>query len=133
MSERPEIEPRDGGVPTKSGGAHDPFEIMKGLWPEYSYRHDMVWKLVFRVTAVATALMIAPFLANVTTQRALRGSLVLLPIVGIFVIAAGGFALQRELKLLSKVRDAYRHEQDQALCKAVPDSGVPPEGPPLQL
>ena len=117
MSERPDVERRDGGVPTNSGGNHDPLEIMKCLWPEYGYRHDMVWKLVFRVTAVATALMIAPFLANATTQRALGASLVLLPIVAIFVIAAGGISLWRELKLLSKVRDAYRHEQDQALCK----------------
>jgi hypothetical protein len=36
-------------------------EAAAHLWDEYSYRHDMIWKLVFRVTAVATAVAIAPF------------------------------------------------------------------------
>jgi peptidoglycan/LPS O-acetylase OafA/YrhL len=90
---------------------------VKYLWPEYNYRHDMVWKLVFRVTAVATALLVAPFLTNATTQHILKSWLIFLPILALAVIIAGSCALWPELKLLSKVRDAYRCEQNCALRK----------------
>ena len=42
------------------------------LWDEYSYRHDMIWKLVFRVTAVATALAI-PLRARCQSTASLEG------------------------------------------------------------
>jgi hypothetical protein len=35
-------------------------EVATYLWQEYQYRHDLVWQLTFRVTAVATLLLIAP-------------------------------------------------------------------------
>ena len=90
-------------------------EVVKYLWPEYSYRHDMAWRLVFRITAVATALIIAPFLINVRTQQILAWWLIFLPVLAVAVILAGCYALRPELNLLNKVRDAYRCEQDRAL------------------
>jgi hypothetical protein len=79
------------------------------------YRHDMVWRLVFRVTAVAAALMIAPFLANPTTQHALTRCLIFLPILAVAVILAGCYALKPELRLFNNVSDTYRCEQNNAL------------------
>jgi hypothetical protein len=85
------------------------------LWQEYQYRHDLVWQLVFRVTAVATLLLIAPLLANQSVRDVVDGWLVALPVIAILVIVIAFFVLQRELQLLKKIKDAYREAQNQAL------------------
>jgi hypothetical protein len=85
------------------------------LWQEYQYRHDLVWQLVFRVTAVATLLLIAPLLANQSVRDIVDGWLVALPVIAILVIVIAFFVLQRELQLLKKIKDAYREAQNQAL------------------
>jgi hypothetical protein len=44
--------------------AKDPMasvELAKYLWEEYRYRHALIWRLLFRTTAVAALLSIAPF------------------------------------------------------------------------
>ena len=30
-----------------------PLDVLPGFWDEYRYRHDMIWSLIFQVTAVA--------------------------------------------------------------------------------
>jgi long-chain acyl-CoA synthetase len=38
------------------------------LWEEYKYRHDLIWRLLFRITTVAVILSIAPFTINTLVQ-----------------------------------------------------------------
>jgi hypothetical protein len=90
-------------------------KIATYLWDEYRYRHDLVWQLVFRVTAVATALLIAPFLASASLRAVLRGWLLFLPGLAILVILIGYYVLACELGLLKKIREAYREGQNRAL------------------
>ena len=93
----------------------DPLEVVSYLWVEYQYRHDMVWKLAFRITAVAAFLLVAPFLADKSVQEAVRYGLAGLPILAIVVIAGGLFTLQSELGQLDFIRNAYRAAQDEVL------------------
>jgi hypothetical protein len=85
------------------------------LWVEYHYRHDMVWKLAFRITAVAAALLIAPFLVDEPVQEAVNYGLAGLPLLAIIVILGGLFMLQSELDRLDLIREAYRAAQDEVL------------------
>lgn len=91
----------------------EPREAAARLWEEYSYRHDMIWKLVFRVTAVATALAVAPFLLDENAQDILKGWLAFLPALGIIVILLGFFALPSEFRMLTRVKSIYQWSQDE--------------------
>jgi hypothetical protein len=93
----------------------DPLEVVQYLWVEYQYRHDMVWKLAFRITAVAAALLIAPFLADESVQGDVRYGLAGLPFLAIVVIAGGLFILQSELRPLDLIREAYQAAQEEVL------------------
>jgi hypothetical protein len=95
-------------------------EAAARLWDEYSYRHDMIWKLVFRVTAVATAVAIAPFLLNDKAQDVLNKSLIFLPVLAVLVIALGILALPSEFKMLKRVKKAYQWSQDETFDGVVP-------------
>ncbi len=49
-------------------------ERAKYLWEEYRYRHDLIWRLLFRMTAVAVLLSIAPFtIDELAAKKAGRG------------------------------------------------------------
>ena len=86
-------------------------DVAKGLWEEYSYRHDMIWKLVFRVTAVATALVIAPFLLDSKAQRAVGGWLAVLPALAVIVVVLGLLALPSEFRHFNRVSKTYQSFQ----------------------
>jgi hypothetical protein len=93
----------------------DALEVVSYLWQEYQYRHDMVWQLAFRITAVAAALLIAPFLADVWVVRAVGNGLAGLPILAIVVILGGWFTLGSELPRLKLIRSAYQGAQVRVL------------------
>ena len=97
---------------------------MSSLWWEYQYRHDMVWQLTFRLTAVAAALMIAPFLAGESVQRAVGYGLVGLPLLGVVLLGGGLFALQSELRRLGLIRKAYRQAQRPLLMQYVSEKDL---------
>jgi hypothetical protein len=86
------------------------------LWQEYEYRHDMVWRLAFRVTAVAAALLIAPFLTDKEVQDRVGNMIIALPIFAVFVILGGIYVMGSELKHLKHIRSAYHRAQNDALC-----------------
>jgi hypothetical protein len=86
----------------------DAFQVVSYLWQEYQYRHDMVWQLAFRITAVAAALLIAPFLADEWVVRAVGRGLAGLPLLAIVVLAGGLFMLLSELPRLGLIRETYR-------------------------
>lgn len=114
------------------GGEDDDLDVAKYLWEEYRYRHDMIWKLVFRVTAVATALIVAPFLVDESIRKVLDGWLVFLPILAIAVILLGFYSLPPELELLHKVKVAYRCEQNRVLHHLDHSWWTPHPKPPIR-
>jgi len=38
-----------------------PVQKAQVLWNEYKYRHDLVWRVLFQVTAAAVILSVAPY------------------------------------------------------------------------
>ena len=104
-------------------------EVASYLWQEYSYRHDMIWKLAFRVTAVAAALLIAPFLADESVQERVENGLVALPILAVVVILAGLFVLRSELERFDQIKRAYRQAQNDALKHLPPSHWTPNTAP----
>jgi predicted PurR-regulated permease PerM len=109
-----------GSARAEADGVRDSYDqqalqVAEYLWEEYRYRHDLVWRLVFRVTAVATALLIAPFLVDKSLVKVLGNWLLCLPILAILVILTGFYVLPPELELLKKIRNAYREVQNRAL------------------
>jgi hypothetical protein len=100
-------------------------QVAEYLWEEYRYRHDLVWKLVFRVTAVATALLLAPFLADKSVRNVVGNWLLFLPGLAIAVILIGFYVLSKELELLNNIRNAYRQVQNEALCHLQPPHWTP--------
>jgi hypothetical protein len=107
-------EPCEGGDDSRS------VQLAAYLWEEYRYRHDLVWQLVFRVTAVATILLITPFIAGESVREALDYWWLFLPALAVAVILIGYFVLQSELDLLERVRKAYRLAQNEALAHLEP-------------
>jgi hypothetical protein len=103
--------------PSRSAPARaEALEFVSYLWPEYQYRHDMVWKLAFRITAVAAALMIAPFLTDESVQRVVGyWGLLALPLLAVLVLGGGLFTLESELRRLGLIRNAYRCAQADVL------------------
>jgi hypothetical protein len=87
-------------------------EMAASLWEEYSYRHDLIWKMVFRITAVATALAIAPFLLNERAQHIVGGWLALLPALSVLIVVLGLLALPSEFAALDRIKRIYQWSQD---------------------
>ena len=73
-------------------------ESAKYLWEEYRYRHDLIWRLLFRLTLVAVLLTITPFTINQSIRDRVGGWLTLLPILAILLAAGSGVLLEAEFK-----------------------------------
>jgi hypothetical protein len=77
------------------------------LWNEYQYRHDLVWNLVFRLTAAVVVLAIIPY----TQQEIMNkiGIWILAPsILGVVLAIVGLIRVDRELRQLNHIRNLYR-------------------------
>jgi hypothetical protein len=103
-------------VSNSVGGSEraDQLAIVERLWSEYQYRHDLVWSLIFRVTTVAVALIVAPFLVDESVHQVVGYWFLVLPGIAVFMILLGLFAVRCELVLLDRVRLAYRYAQNTA-------------------
>jgi hypothetical protein len=95
--------------------------IAEYLWGEYQYRHDMIWKLAFRVTAVVTALLIAPFIADKSVRESVGSGLLLLPLLAIVVVLSSIYMLGTETRRFYKIRQPYWRVQNDALRHLSPD------------
>ena len=63
-------------------------ELAKYLWEEYRYRHDLIWRLLFRVTAVAALLSIVPFTISERARDDVGFAVNLVPAVALVLILA---------------------------------------------
>src|SRR5262245_18401422 len=97
------------------------------LWEEYKYRHDLVWRVALRLTAVVASVSVIPYVNETLADRLGRwilvppGVAVLLAILGIAVIA-------NEYCLLALIRMSYRRLQKdwfEETFKDRKDGGIP--------
>jgi hypothetical protein len=81
------------------------------LWNEYQYRHDLVWNLVFRLTAAVVVLSIIPYTQETVVSK-IHGWILAPPILGVGLAVFGLLRVDRELRQLNHVRNLYRPLQD---------------------
>ena len=103
----------------RARGSDHELELARYLWEEYKYRHDLIWRLLFRVTAVAALLSIAPFtISDTAGQRA--GFLVkFLPGLAIGLVLASWIVLIVELRLFKPIDRHYVRAQDSVVGEPV--------------
>ena len=79
------------------------------LWQEYSYRHDLIWRLLSRSTSVAVLLAIAPFTIGDLTQQRVGSWIKILPLLALVLMLGSSLLLKLEFKLFTPV--VLRYEQ----------------------
>jgi len=92
----------------------DVLEYCKYLWEEYRYRHDLVWQRIFRFTTAVVLISIIPYVQP--KIAGLLGPWIL--IAPLLATILAGFVLvvmQNELKLLERIKKAYRRQQNKLL------------------
>jgi len=92
-------------------------ELATYLWNEYQYRHDLVWRLVFRLTAAVVVLGIIPYTQGKVIDQI--GMLIIVsPIFGAVLAVLWSRRLNGELRHLDRIRSLYRPLQDSLFYKA---------------
>jgi hypothetical protein len=92
-------------------------ELAKYLWTEYQYRHDLVWKLVFRLTAVVVVLGIIPYTQD-KVVNAIHWLILVPPILGVILAVLWSLRLKGELEHLDYIRGLYMPLQDSLFYEA---------------
>jgi hypothetical protein len=96
-------------------------EIAQYLWGEYAYRHDLIWRLLFRVTTVATALSIAPFgIENLVVQQ-VGLWVAFLPVLAVLLVVGSSPLFHTELRRFHRIKDYYRRFQNEVVGEQVHD------------
>ena len=87
----------------------------KLLWDEYQYRHEHCWTTLFRLTAAAVVLGLAPYNADRDVMCSLGAWLLAPPSLALGLIAVGMLRMLSELRLLRQIRDCFRARQESVL------------------
>lgn len=77
------------------------------IWDEYKYRHDLCWRLLFHLTAVAVTLSIVPYAAPDKTIQKLGAWLLMVPSLACFMTLLGLLWMQLELRHFAAVDTEY--------------------------
>jgi hypothetical protein len=85
-------------------------ELLKQLWVEYQYRHDLIWRLLFRVTTAAVILSATPFGINDLAEERAGKWVALLPLAAVLVVLASFMPLRTENNRFQEVKRVYRPE-----------------------
>lgn len=85
------------------------------LWEEYRYRHDLIWSLLFRMTAAVTLLSIAPYTIDDVAREGAGDWVVVLPLLGALLALGGWVLLRFEMKLFGPINSAYQKAKTDAL------------------
>jgi hypothetical protein len=87
-------------------------ESAKLIWDEYKYRHEHCWKLIFQITIAVVIISIIPY-SQVHVGERLKEWIVILPLVGCALTVFGLVRLNREMKILDKLRARHREIQSE--------------------
>ena len=91
-------------------------ELATYLWNEYQYRHDLVWRLVFRLTAAVVVLGIIPYTQGKVIDQ-IGMWIIVSPISGVALAIIWSRRLKSELKHLHYIRGLYKPLQDSLFYK----------------
>ena len=96
----------------------DQLQRLGVLWEEYKYRHDLCWRVIFRLTAAIVVLAIVPYVYTdvvQSLQQEVQSWLVLVPLLAVGLVIFGIFLIANELAALQRVKDEYRQLQKERL------------------
>jgi hypothetical protein len=116
--------PAESTEPTDTSHSTDSVELAKYLWEEYKYRHDLIWRLLFRVTSVAALLSIAPFTINDLIREAVGVWVKFLPALAIGLVGVSWILLWDEFRLFRPVDRQYVKVQKTAVGRGYGSRGV---------
>jgi|SRR5215204_3713426 len=78
------------------------------LWEEYKYRHDLCWRVMFRLTSAVIILAIVPYVYKSVFQT-LPGWVLWVPALLAVALTVFGIVLMKsELDVFRRVKDEYR-------------------------
>lgn len=97
-------------------------EALQLLWEEYKYRHDLVWRVIFQLTAAIVILSVIPYV-NRDVVQVLKWGILSAPLLSIALIIFGFFLMQNELDLFHKIKDEYRKRQSELFPKIKHEDG----------
>ena len=90
------------GVPDEEGAAW-----IAHLWSEYRYRHDLIWKRIFRTVVVVLFLSVVPY-AQPDMIPTFGWAILLAPALGLPFAIGAYRVIANEYALFCTVRGAYR-------------------------
>lgn len=96
-------------------GSDQKLEVAKYLWEEFKYRHDLIWRLLFRVTAVAALISIVPFTIGDLAESRAHDLVKYLPVLATGLVLASWAVLLVELRLFTPVNRRYVEAQHDAV------------------
>ena len=107
----------------QGGQAKSRVEVAQYLWDEYKYRHDLIWRLLFKVTAVATTLSIAPFGIKDLVAEQVGLWVAFLPVLAALMVVASWPIFRTELRRFQEVKRVTRDTQDEVVGEPVHGEG----------
>jgi hypothetical protein len=84
-----------------------PVQKAQVLWNEYEYRHDLVWRVTFQITAAAVILSVAPYVAADALFDYLGLWLLAAPLLAFVLVGFSIGVVNHELFLLDNIRSPY--------------------------
>lgn len=85
-------------------------EFSKYLWEEYKYRHDLVWRLLFRFTGAIVAIIIAPYVYTDASSE-VGNWIIVLPLLALILSIIGFFWIRFELDLFGSIDYKFNEYQ----------------------
>ena len=105
-----------GGPNLKTERAKLDMEQAKMLWDEYKYRHDLIWKNIYKVTAASVALSAVPYAKTLSNNFDTSLYLLLIPpLLAVILTVAAFVVMKRELDLFWSIKKKYREFQNSKL------------------
>ncbi len=106
-------------------------EKAKLLWDEYKYRHDLIWKNLYKITAALVALSVVPYTGKVVTEafggygeNFLRWFLLVPPSLAVVVALYSFVVMDNEIHLFQQIKEEYREFRRSTLnLKSVHEQG----------
>jgi L-rhamnose mutarotase len=85
-------------------------EKLRSLWEEYKYRHDLVWRVIFQLTAAIVILSVIPYV-NPDIVKIMKWGILGVPLLSIALIVFSFLLINNEMDLFQEIKDEYRRQQ----------------------
>ena len=86
-------------------------DVLKMLWEEYRYRHELCWRVPLQTTVAAVVLSTLPYAQCHAVFGYVQDKTLLVPALGIVLTIFAITMMEHELNRLLPVRDRYRELQ----------------------